>query len=449
MRRSPCSVRTGVCRERGGELRTQRTFDGAAPQAGDRFAGAIAYGDIDGDGTTDVVLGSPGEDVGRFADAGAVTVVCGRTDGLEHRSSQTFTQSGRVAGRPGAGGAFGAAVATGDFDGDGFDDVAIGAPGQGVGGVAGAGAVTVLEGSPGGIRTDSSLAISRRGAVPGDPVAGEAFGAALASGDLDDDGYDDLAIGAPGAGAGAVVVVFGSQSGLDRSRTEIVTQGGQPPRPARGRRRVRGGADRRRPRRRRAATISPSARPARISPEPATPGAVMVVEGNGRGLATTGILVTQNGRARRPRVAGDGYGAAVAIGDLDRDGIGDLVVGVPGASLGRAAGAGRVEVVPGGPSGPDITRAVSIDRRGPTPGRPGPATHSVRRCVSPISTVTARPTWPSAYPTSGSGRSPAGAVMVFVGLDDPGTRITQRGRRARNTDPRRPLRRSPVNRGGA
>ena len=285
---------------RGGQVRTQRTFDGAAPQAGDEFAGAIAYGDIDGDGTTDAVLGSPGEDVGRFGDAGAVTVVCGRTDGLEHRSSQTFTQSGRVAGRPGAGGAFGAAVATGDFDGDGFDDVAIGAPGQRVGGVADAGAVTVLEGSPGGIRIDSSLAVSRRGAVPGDPVAGEAFGAALASGDLDGDGYDDLAIGAPGAGAGAVIVVFGSRSvsiaAAPRSSPRAAAAPTCPRRATSSGRRWQSANSTVT-----ATPISPSGHRARISPAPVTPARSWSCRATAAASRTPASSSCRPGRVRRPR----------------------------------------------------------------------------------------------------------------------------------------------------
>lgn len=105
-----------------------------------------------------------------------------------------------------AGALFGHALAAGDFDGDGFDDLAIGAPGEDVSGHDHAGAVFVLRGSASGL-------------LEGAAHKGDWFGHALAAGDFDGDGEHDLAIGAPGAdlpspggGEGLVSVLRGSAS---------------------------------------------------------------------------------------------------------------------------------------------------------------------------------------------------------------------------------------------
>jgi hypothetical protein len=99
---------------------------------------------------------------------------------------------------------FGAAVATGDFNRDGYVDVAVGSPGDeagtergncsGSGSFCGAGHVYVSYGGPMGISTSQMLDQTGLGWRE----LGDSFGAALASGDFDHDGFDDLAVGAPG-----------------------------------------------------------------------------------------------------------------------------------------------------------------------------------------------------------------------------------------------------------
>src|SRR5262249_22043860 len=86
-----------------------------------------------------------------------------------------------------------------DFNGDGFDDLAIGVPGEKIGSTEQAGAVIVLYGASSGL-TSSGAQIFRQGAagVPGTPETSDHFGASVAAGDLDGDGYADLAIGVPG-----------------------------------------------------------------------------------------------------------------------------------------------------------------------------------------------------------------------------------------------------------
>jgi hypothetical protein len=105
----------------------------------------------------------------------------------------------------------GHAVAAGDFNGDGFGDLAIGAVYETVDGKGFAGSVIICWGSRFGVTHEGSLAITS-GDVGGMVEQGENFGAALAAGDFDGDGDDDLAIGAPGWGsaAGRVYVVHWS-----------------------------------------------------------------------------------------------------------------------------------------------------------------------------------------------------------------------------------------------
>ncbi len=106
-----------------------------------------------------------------------------------------------------------------DFNGDGFDDLAIAIPGEAVSGVKHAGAVAVVEGGPAGLRHSAGAQLWHRAApgVPGDPEAGEQFGSVLETGDFDGDGFHDLAIGTPfrNTNGGAVLVLYGSPAGLD------------------------------------------------------------------------------------------------------------------------------------------------------------------------------------------------------------------------------------------
>ena len=150
-----------------GEVRDQRNIKGANPQSGDHLGAAVAYGDIDGDGMTDLVVSAPDEDKAGLADVGSIHVICGRTNGVEGRSSQSFTEAGTVAGEREAGDRFGESVAIGDFDGDGHSDVASGIPGEDVSGVSDAGAVTVLYGTSSGITTEGSTQWSSAGDVAG------------------------------------------------------------------------------------------------------------------------------------------------------------------------------------------------------------------------------------------------------------------------------------------
>ncbi|WP_437612538.1 M12 family metallopeptidase [Sorangium sp. So ce834] len=98
-------------------------------------------------------------------------------------------------------------VATGDFDGDGYADVAVGLPGRTVGGVADAGEVRVYKGTSRGLYRWQTVTQST---ANWGTVAGDGFGRALAAADMDNDGRDELIVGAPYHDVDGVVVDAGA-----------------------------------------------------------------------------------------------------------------------------------------------------------------------------------------------------------------------------------------------
>jgi hypothetical protein len=180
-------------------------------EAGDRFGGAVAVGDFDGDGIDDLAVGAPGEAPGAAPAGGVVFVFRGTPEGLEpwHVLDQ------QELGANEDGDQFGSALAAGDFDGDGMDDLAVGAPREAPADEPRSGWVFVFRGAGGGL--ESWDAFGQAGL--GDNEAGDGFGESLAVGDFDGDGWDDLAVGAPGeavgeARSGAVFVFVGAVNGL-------------------------------------------------------------------------------------------------------------------------------------------------------------------------------------------------------------------------------------------
>ena len=93
---------------------------------------------------------------------------------------------------------FGSSLAIGDFDADGYGDLAVGVPQERTDTGAWVGAVSVIHGSSGGLTADGNQfwELDAGDGVPGNGEDDDDFGAALAAGDFDGDGADDLAIGA-------------------------------------------------------------------------------------------------------------------------------------------------------------------------------------------------------------------------------------------------------------
>ncbi len=187
----------------GGLLPVLYTQAGGAhqgPAAGNRLGSSFACGDFNNDGHQDLAVGLPGYK----SDGGAVALYLG--NGSEVLPATLWSQNSvNVAGERESGDLFGYSLAAGDFDDDGKDDLAIGAPGEDVtfeGDWKDMGAVTILRGANAGL-TGSGSELWHAGSVSvGDVMRrdGITFGHALLAGDLNGDGIDDLAVGMPGAG---------------------------------------------------------------------------------------------------------------------------------------------------------------------------------------------------------------------------------------------------------
>ncbi|MFJ3304648.1 VCBS repeat-containing protein [Streptomyces sp. NPDC086549] len=118
-------------------------------------------------------------------------------------------------------GSAGAQSVRADFNGDGYADLAVAASWGTVGGYGRAGYVSVVYGSSKGLDTTHRQVISQNTAgIPGAAETGDWFGWGLSLGDLDGDGYTDLVVGAPGEDVGSVqeagtlTVVWGGKTGL-------------------------------------------------------------------------------------------------------------------------------------------------------------------------------------------------------------------------------------------
>lgn len=148
------------------------TLDGGSPE--DLFGVSVAgIGDLNADGTRDLLVGAWRADRGSMSDAGRVYVVSG-ADG-----SSLYDLRGKAADE-----LFGQTVAViGDLDADGHEDFAVGAPGA----YEATGRVYVFSGQFG-----------KRIALLDGRAKGDAFGRALApAGDVNADGVPDLLVGAP------------------------------------------------------------------------------------------------------------------------------------------------------------------------------------------------------------------------------------------------------------
>jgi hypothetical protein len=300
--------------------------------------------DFNNDGFGDLAVGAPGEDVGRRRpDAGAISVLYGRANGMRSNRRWITQNTPGVPGFAEAGDQFGGALVAGKFNRDAYWDLAVGAPYEDVGRAGNAGAVTILFGSGTGLGGGArARLLTQRNPEPGD-----LFGFSLAVGEIIAPAGAELAVGAPGETvgrarrAGAVSVI--SRPGIAPTHKALY-QG------------IRGGTG-----------------------EPGVPGVpeagdlfgwaiaaddfmpssgvdslAVGAPGEDVGAAVdAGVVIVRYAasssgrrvlRQNRPE-RGDRFGTALGDGFLTRsDGTEDLAVGAPGETIGNARRAGAVSV---------------------------------------------------------------------------------------------------------
>ncbi|MBN1335739.1 MAG: FG-GAP repeat protein [Deltaproteobacteria bacterium] len=303
----------------------------------DFAGGCIETGDLDEDGFPDILVGARGAN-GHSVDGGAVYVVRGPVSGWVDLSVADAKLVGEE-----TGGLAGRSIDTEDLDGDGVPDVLVGASGSDAAGLD-AGAVHLVHGP-----VDGTVGLASAGALLLGEAAGDEAGVSVAAGDLDGDGVLDVMVGASGSDAGetdagAVYGVRGPVRGtVDLAFADTVLWGTQE---------------------------DESAGDTLLSADLDGDGRDDLIVGAGdsdaSGQEDSGTVylvlgpISEDGSLSEAhgRLTGGGSGdhaRSVAVGDLDGDGVLDIVVGAEGADAG-GTGSGTVHLVYGPVSG-----TISLD----------------------------------------------------------------------------------------
>ncbi|MER5914863.1 FG-GAP-like repeat-containing protein [Streptomyces sp. NPDC001982] len=361
-------------------------------------------GDFNGDGYRDVALAAPAATVNGKTWAGQVAVVYGTASGLNPAKHQLISQN--TAGIPGDAekdDEFGDQVATADLNRDGYSDLVVGTPHEKTGSAEDAGTVVIVWGSKSGLSGGTTVKNPQT-------LYGSYFGLSITAGDFTGDGKPDLAISAqsdsaspswrirlirgPFAKSGTTGKVSSYSPGIDKpvltagrvsgdTKADLVVTGQKPDRDQlatavyyKG---TPDGISK-------AATLRTAATAAigdlnkdgygdivlgnpeepADDPSGSTGGKIHVIYGTGSGPSATRRVSLSQNTAGVPDSSeyGDRFGQALAIGDFDKDGYGDLAVGAPGETFGDdtdyRASAGAITLLRGSASGLSMSRPVFL-----------------------------------------------------------------------------------------
>lgn len=287
------------------------------PAAGDALGTGLAIGDFNHDGYADLAIGIPGKN--------HVLVLYGAARGLQAAGNQYFHANGPLGG---------SALAAGDFNGDGCADLAVGEPFAKAVKTPAAGSVEVHYGSSAGLTAlDAGTAQMINEATPGlpgnAPQSNDNFGLSLAAGDFNGDGLDDLAVGAPNGdfSHGAVTALYGSSAGITTTGSQFIATFGDGGGFAQAAGDFNGDG---------IADLVIGAPNTATSSGDA--GNIEIHYGSTAGLTktrpgTAKVIAEVNlGMVAHPTAPNDFFGYSLAAGDFNGDGADDIAVGVPGKS---------------------------------------------------------------------------------------------------------------------